>query len=91
MKLEGVLPFARKLLEKAVGGGGAAVDATMGNGHDTLFLAKLVGSSGKVFAFDVQAGALECAEVRQACTSEITPVISVNLKSGFSRPDILQD
>ena len=64
MKLEGVLPFARKLLEKAVGEGGAAVDATMGNGHDTLFLAKLVGSSGKVFAFDVQAGALEATRIR---------------------------
>lgn len=59
MKLEGVLPFARKLLEKAVGEGGAAVDATMGNGHDTLFLARLVGNTGAVFAFDVQAEALD--------------------------------
>lgn len=33
-----------------------AVDATMGNGHDTLFLAK---RAGKVHAFDVQEAALE--------------------------------
>lgn len=30
-----------------------------GNGHDTLFLARAVGPAGAVFAFDVQAPALE--------------------------------
>lgn len=35
-----------------------AVDGTAGNGHDTLFLARLVGARGKVHAFDVQPGAL---------------------------------
>ncbi|RHW40818.1 16S rRNA (cytosine(1402)-N(4))-methyltransferase [Neobacillus notoginsengisoli] len=64
MKLEGVLPFARNLLEKAVGAGGAVVDATMGNGHDTLFLARLVGKNGAVFAFDVQPEALEATRER---------------------------
>ena len=34
--------------------GDLAVDATAGNGHDTLFLAQLVGPEGMVFAFDVQ-------------------------------------
>ena len=34
-----------------------AVDATMGNGHDTLFLAKL---AKKVYAFDIQEQALDC-------------------------------
>ncbi|MEH7124160.1 class I SAM-dependent methyltransferase [Bacillus sp. JJ1773] len=58
MKLEGVLPFARKLLEKAVGSGDFAVDATLGNGHDTLFLAKLVEDSGHVFGFDIQEEAI---------------------------------
>ena len=36
----------------------AAVDATAGNGHDTLFLARAVGGGGKVFAIDVQSDAL---------------------------------
>ncbi|QED49039.1 class I SAM-dependent methyltransferase [Cytobacillus dafuensis] len=54
MKLDGILPFARKLIEKAVAPGDIVVDATLGNGHDTLFLAKLVGHSGKVFGFDIQ-------------------------------------
>ena len=39
--------------------GDAAIDATAGNGQDTLFLARLVGESGRVYAFDIQAGAVE--------------------------------
>lgn len=38
--------------------GGIAIDATAGNGHDTLFLAETVGSTGVVFALDVQREAL---------------------------------
>lgn len=64
MKLDGVLPFARILLEKAITEGGAAVDATMGNGHDTLFLAELTGKNGMVFAFDIQSGALDATRKR---------------------------
>ena len=39
--------------------GDNAVDFTMGNGHDTEFLAKTVGESGRVYAFDVQESAVE--------------------------------
>jgi membrane protein DedA with SNARE-associated domain/precorrin-6B methylase 2 len=39
--------------------GDAAVDATMGNGNDTEFLAKLVGDSGRVYAFDIQKMAVD--------------------------------
>ena len=38
--------------------GDTAVDYTMGNGHDTAFLSKTVGATGKVYAFDVQLSAL---------------------------------
>ncbi len=41
-----------------------AVDATAGNGHDTLFLARLVGKRGRVWAFDVQAEAIDSARDR---------------------------
>ncbi len=41
-----------------VGAGDTVVDFTMGNGNDTLFLSKAVGESGKVYAFDIQAEAL---------------------------------
>lgn len=38
---------------------GSYIDATMGNGNDTLFLAQLAGEGGQVLAFDVQQGALD--------------------------------
>lgn len=36
----------------------AVIDATLGNGHDALFLAQCVGSEGVVFGFDIQAQAI---------------------------------
>jgi SAM-dependent methyltransferase len=38
--------------------GDVAVDFTMGNGNDTLFLSRTVGERGKVFAFDIQEDAI---------------------------------
>ncbi len=40
------------------------VDATTGNGHDTLFLARHVGSEGTVYGFDIQGSALEATAAR---------------------------
>lgn len=39
--------------------GDIALDCTVGNGHDTLFLADLVGPGGRVEGFDVQEQALQ--------------------------------
>ncbi|MDC2865090.1 class I SAM-dependent methyltransferase [Bacillus sp. BP-3] len=64
MKLERILPFARTLLERAVKEGDYAVDATLGNGHDTCFLAELVGENGKVFGFDIQEEAITNSSAR---------------------------
>lgn len=58
MKLDGILPFARQLIEKAVSPGDCVIDATLGNGHDTLFLANLIGDSGMVYGFDIQEEAI---------------------------------
>ena len=44
--------------------GDSVVDATCGNGQDTVALAKAVGKEGKVFAFDIQKKALILAEAR---------------------------
>ena len=51
--------LARDALLRAVQPGDTVVDATMGNGHDTLFLAEQVGAEGRVYAFDIQESALE--------------------------------
>ena len=58
MLLENILPFAHSLLRQALKAGGRALDATAGNGHDTLLLAQSVGETGRVWAFDVQSKAL---------------------------------
>ena len=39
--------------------GGLAIDATVGNGHDTVFLAEQVGKDGVVYGFDIQQAALD--------------------------------
>ena len=50
--------LARDALQRAVAAGDTVVDATMGNGHDTLFLAEQVGPEGRVYAFDIQESAV---------------------------------
>ena len=45
-----------------LGEGDTAVDFTMGNGNDTLFLSRTVGKDGRVYAFDIQPLALESTE-----------------------------
>lgn len=54
MKLQRVLQYAKELLSQAIEEGEIAVDATAGNGHDTLFLTELVGEKGHVYSFDIQ-------------------------------------
>lgn len=43
--------------------GDITIDATAGNGHDTLALTKLVGLKGMVYAFDIQKIALENTKI----------------------------
>lgn len=44
----------KEILNPAIKEGCTVVDATCGNGHDTLFLARKVGHEGKVYSFDIQ-------------------------------------
>lgn len=54
--------YSHWILEKYLQKKDIVVDATVGNGNDTLFLAKLVGKSGKVYGFDIQKKAIENTE-----------------------------
>ncbi|MEG2860394.1 MAG: class I SAM-dependent methyltransferase, partial [Clostridia bacterium] len=58
--------WARALQLEAAGTGSTCLDATMGNGGDTEALCRLVGPSGRVYAFDVQPEALESTRARLA-------------------------
>lgn len=51
--------WAQEMITAALYDGAVAIDATMGNGHDTLWLCREVGESGHVYAFDVQQQAVD--------------------------------
>ncbi|ADO77151.1 class I SAM-dependent methyltransferase [Halanaerobium praevalens] len=51
--------YSHILLENNIDEGDLVIDATAGNGYDTKFLAELVKKKGKVYAFDLQAKAIE--------------------------------
>ncbi|MBA4494856.1 class I SAM-dependent methyltransferase [Paenactinomyces guangxiensis] len=59
MILPSTLQSARSWISYSLPRGGTAVDATVGNGYDTLFLAEQVGPEGVVFGFDIQQEAIE--------------------------------
>ena len=50
---------AHNLIRDVLYPGAIAIDATVGNGHDTLFLVEQVSPSGRVFGFDVQQAAID--------------------------------
>ena len=56
--------WAKELIENAMFPGARAIDATMGNGHDTKWLCELAGEDGHVYAFDIQAQAVESTRAR---------------------------
>ena len=58
--------LAQAILQAHITHGDEVIDATAGNGHDTVFLAECVGVAGKVLAFDVQAAAIAAAQTRVA-------------------------
>lgn len=64
MILKQALSQSHEYAERVVEKGDVVVDATMGNGHDTVFLARLTGSTGKVYAFDIQQEALANTQKR---------------------------
>ncbi len=59
-----LIRLAHERVADALAPGAWAVDATAGNGHDTLFLARCVGSEGRVFTVDIAAAALNATGVR---------------------------
>ena len=66
MKSTGSFPprptaLASSVLREVIVEGDIVIDATAGNGHDTMFLAECVGPGGRVLAFDLQENAIRSA------------------------------
>ncbi len=68
---------AHEVVLGAIRSGDFVVDATVGNGHDTVFLAHAVGPSGRVYGFDVQQAALDATRGRleEAGVSELVTLL----------------
>lgn len=54
--------FSHFLIKQQLEKGDITIDATAGNGRDTIFMAQQVGPEGKVLAFDIQQEALNRAQ-----------------------------
>lgn len=64
MKNYQITEFCHHFLEEHVKEGDFCIDATAGNGNDTEFLCKLVGTTGHVLAFDIQESAVNATNER---------------------------
>lgn len=60
--LRGAVPLCHAFLRQVVRKGDRVLDATCGNGSDTLLLAQLVGEDGKVWGFDLQQAAIAATD-----------------------------
>lgn len=74
--LRGPVPLIHLILRRFIQPDNRVVDATCGNGKDTLLLAELVGETGQVWAFDIQPEALSRTKQR---LNEAGLVARVNL------------
>ncbi|MFC4776860.1 class I SAM-dependent methyltransferase [Paenibacillus sp. GCM10023252] len=74
-----VLSMAHRWIAERTQPGDVVIDATAGNGVDTLALAQLVGPRGTVYAFDVQQQALEATEARLSALSAEDKLPSLRL------------
>lgn len=54
-----VTEITNLIIDNKVTDGNIVLDMTMGNGNDTLYLAKKVGEKGRVYAFDIQGEAIK--------------------------------
>ena len=59
-----MVTLAKRYVSECIKPGDVVIDATVGNGYDTEFLARCVGSEGKVFGFDIQNEAIAKAKLR---------------------------
>ena len=60
--LNNAVNISRMIISHKISEGDIVVDATVGHGNDTLFLARIVGRSGKVYGFDVHKEAIRNTE-----------------------------
>ncbi len=72
MRFRKAVQWSHSIIREVLGPGDVAVDATAGNGHDTLFLCRLTGPDGHVHGIDIQEQAIEATR-RRLTDNGVTP------------------
>jgi methylase of polypeptide subunit release factors len=80
MKPISLVNTAHDLIRDILRPGDTAIDATVGNGHDTAFLAEQVGPSGRVYGFDIQQAAID-STLEKFRRSELSDCLTLLLAS----------
>lgn len=87
------LSYAHSCWKQIIGPGDTVIDATCGNGHDTLFLAilALTDCSGELYAFDIQPQAIENSKrlVKEQLPPSLVDRIHFIQRSHVSFPESL--
>ncbi len=84
-----LLKTAHHLVAEVVCVGDVVIDATVGNGHDTLFLASLVGDSGRVIGFDIQEQAIASASQRLTDEGVLMNTVELHQKNHAEMKQII--
>jgi methylase of polypeptide subunit release factors len=83
--------LAHEWLKKIIVAGDHVIDATLGNGHDALFLAQCVGATGRVHGFDVQEQAIEVATAQMLQHGIAEEVYQWHLLSHEKMAEVIDD
>lgn len=75
--IKNVIPFVHDILSETITKKDIVIDATCGNGHDTLFLSEL---SHHVYAFDIQEMAINNAKELLKDASNVTFILDSHAK-----------
>lgn len=91
MTFPSMLEYSHHLIKERVNRGDIVVDATLGNGYDTEFLANIVGEKGKVYGFDIQKKAIDNTNKRLKENNLDKQVITIldsheNIKNWVKEP-----
>ncbi len=77
-KIINTISISRDMFKAHIRDGDVVLDATVGNGNDTLDLARLVGSKGKVYGFDIQDMAIKNTKKLLTKNNQLENVILIN-------------
>ena len=61
-----ITEYCHRFLQDYIHEGDHCIDATCGKGHDTEFLCRLAGKTGRVYGFDIQMEAVEQTRIHLA-------------------------